>query len=76
MARTKNDIPSVTITISTTLQMRRALERLVTTGYYGPNPAAAAERLLARVLEERDRDGKLKASGTRSRSGRNEGGAP
>ncbi len=76
MARTKNDIPSVTITISTTLQMRRALERLVATGFYGTNPAAAAERLLARVLEKRDRDGKLKASGERSRSGRNEGGAP
>jgi Arc/MetJ-type ribon-helix-helix transcriptional regulator len=73
MARARNDLVSVTITISTTPQVRRALERLVATGYYGSNPAAAAERLLARVLEDRIRDGTLKANGVRSRARRNEG---
>ena len=53
MPKQRNDIDSVTITISTTPQVRRALQRLVRTGFHGKNPAEAAERLLARVLEQR-----------------------
>lgn len=74
MPRARNAIPSVTITISTTLQVRRALERLVATGYYGPNPAAAAERLLARVLEDRYSAARLRLH--HKARGRGDQGAP
>lgn len=59
MAKSRNDLDSVTITISTTPQVRHALLSLVKTGFYGKNPAEAAERLLAQVLEQRVREGKL-----------------
>jgi len=48
--RPENLTRTVTITISTTPQVKRALEKLVRTGYYGKNPADAAERIIAQRL--------------------------
>lgn len=52
MARAQNAIPSVQITVSTTPAIRDYLSALVTTGLYGKNPADAAERLLAKGIEQ------------------------
>lgn len=60
MAKPRNDVGSIAITISTTQQVRQALQGLVKTGFYGKNPAEAAERLLASVLEGYVRDGRLR----------------
>lgn len=51
MAKVKNDLESVTITITTTPQVKQGLQALVQTGFFGKNPAEAAERLLASVVE-------------------------
>ena len=64
MPKSRNDLNSVTITITTTPQVRRALQRLVKTGFYGKNPAEAAERLLAQTLEQHVREGRIPSSGT------------
>lgn len=60
MAKSKNTIGTVKITISTTSTVQRFLDRLVLTGLYGKNPADAAERLLARSLEALVKDGSLR----------------
>lgn len=52
MPRSRNTIPSRTITITTTDQVLRLLGRLVRTGLHGKNPAEAAERLLANALRD------------------------
>ena len=62
MARPPNNIGTTTITISTTPRIKRCLEVLVNTGYYGKNPSEAAERLLARGLEALEDKGKIKVS--------------
>jgi hypothetical protein len=49
----------VTITISTTEGIQQYLEDLVSGGLFGKNPAEAAERLVARGLENLLRDGTL-----------------
>jgi hypothetical protein len=49
----------VQITISTTPPVKKHLERLVVTGLYGKNAAEAAERLVARELEQLIKDGAL-----------------
>lgn len=59
MAKSRNLLETVTLTLSTTRPIIERLERLVMTGLYGKNPAEAAERLLARALESRERDGSL-----------------
>ena len=59
MPKAKNLLDTVTITISTTAPVEQRLVRLVGTGYYGKNPAEAAERLLARALERYERNGRL-----------------
>jgi len=51
--RKVNNLPTHTFTISTTGVVVENLERLVRTGYYGKNPAEAAERLLSKELERR-----------------------
>ena len=62
MPKTRNDLESVTLTITTTPQVRRALQSLVSTGFYGKNPAEAAERLLAQVLDQQLREGRIRLS--------------
>jgi hypothetical protein len=59
MARRPNSIKTVTITISTTEPVEQYLAKLVSTGLYGKNPAEAAERLVARSIEQLVRDGTL-----------------
>lgn len=44
------------ITIDTTPQVGRALERLLHTGLYGGSIEEAAERLLCRAIEDQRRD--------------------
>jgi hypothetical protein len=52
MARARNSVATVTLTLSTTLQVRNWLEVLVADGTYGKNVAEAAERLLADKIRE------------------------
>lgn len=52
MARPRNKADTVTITLSTTPQVRRWLEILVADGSYGKNVAEAAERLIAEKIRE------------------------
>lgn len=59
MARRPNNVTTVTITISTTEGTQRYLEDLVSDGLFGKNPAEAAERLVARGIENLLRDGTL-----------------
>ena len=59
MARKPNSVTTVTITISTTEGVQHYLEDLVSGGLFGKNPAEAAERLVARGLENLLRDGTL-----------------
>jgi hypothetical protein len=59
VARTKNVLPTQSLTLSTTPRVHEYLRRLVLTGLYGKNPAEAAERLLARSLEELLANGRL-----------------
>jgi len=60
MARPPNLLPTVTITLSTNPQIKAYLSELVPSGLYGNNEADAAERLLARAVEQLIRDGSLK----------------
>lgn len=60
MARKPNSITTVTITISTTEGIQQYLEDLVAGGLFGKNPADAAERLVARGVENLLRDGTLR----------------
>jgi len=62
MAKPNNTIGTVKITISTTRPVQTLLEKLVLTGFYGKNPAEAAERLLARGIESLAKDGTLQAN--------------
>ena len=59
MPRKRNEVPTVTITLSTTPQVQESLGRLVSTGYYGKNAAEAAERLVAWSLEKLDHEARL-----------------
>ncbi len=52
MARPKNTLDTVQITISTTPQVKEILERLTSSGLYGKNAADTAQAL----LKERIRD--------------------
>ena len=52
MARPKNVTPTEQITIATTPQVRRVLERLAAEGFHGKNVAEVAERLLSDKLLE------------------------
>jgi hypothetical protein len=59
MPRPPNHLPTITITVSTTPQIRKYLVRLVSTGLFGKNAAEAAERLIARSVEQLTREGML-----------------
>jgi hypothetical protein len=59
MARKRNHLKTVTLTISTTPPVMGHLEKLVATGLYGKNPAEAAERLVARSIEDLLQNGTL-----------------
>ena len=59
MPRSRNHLPTVTITVSTTPQVQGYLTELVATGLYGKNVAEAAERLIAQNLERLAREGAL-----------------
>ena len=52
MARKPNNVPTVTVTISTTPHIYDYLERLVTLRVYVKNPAEAAEQLIKESLRE------------------------
>ncbi len=60
MPRKPNQLKTASIPISTTEAIKGYLEQLVATGLYGKNSTEAAERLLARSLEEMVEKGKLK----------------
>jgi hypothetical protein len=59
VARPKNRLPSEEITISTNPQILGYLHELVDSGFFGNNEAEAAERLIARTIEQLVDDGKL-----------------
>jgi hypothetical protein len=50
MARQPNQLPTATLTVSTTPQVLLELERLVATGHFGKNTAEAAERIISSYL--------------------------
>ena len=52
MARPKNTVQTVQITISTTKPVWDNLQDLVNTGLFGKSPAEAAERLIAKGIQE------------------------
>ena len=52
MARPKNSLDTIQITISTTAQVRDVLERLTSTGLYGKNAADTAQALLKERIRE------------------------
>jgi hypothetical protein len=52
MGRTRNDVNTVQLTISTTPYVVEELKKLVRTGHYGKNAAEAAERLIAIELQK------------------------
>ncbi|MEZ5305167.1 MAG: hypothetical protein R3F11_31665 [Verrucomicrobiales bacterium] len=59
MARVKNSVDTIQLTVSTTPQVRDLLDQLVKTGLYGKNPAEAAERLIADSLRSMHLKGEL-----------------
>lgn len=52
MARQKNSVETVQITISVTEKVRDQLELLTTTGYYGKNAAETANTLIAERIRQ------------------------
>lgn len=70
MARTPNRIETETLTLSTTPQVRKYLGQLLGSGLYGKNEAEAAERLLARALDDLVERGRLQPESGRSGGGR------
>ena len=59
MGRKQNNVPTETLTLSTTPLVQKYLQAIVETGFYGKNPAEAAERILAMALEAQVDSGKL-----------------
>lgn len=59
MPRENNLLATEKLTLSTNPLIVERLERLVRTGFYGKNPAEAAERLVAKTLEKMDGDDPL-----------------
>jgi len=52
MARQKNSIETVQMTISVTEKVRDQLEQLTATGYYGKNAAETANALIAERIRQ------------------------
>jgi hypothetical protein len=63
MPKPPNNMGTVQITISTTRPVQRYLEELVMSGFYGKNPADAAERLLSQGIKALVKNGTLQAKG-------------
>jgi hypothetical protein len=66
MARKRNDLKTVQITLSTTEPIEQYLQQLVATGLYGKNQAEAAERLVSTSIQRLVKDGDLRAKKRRS----------
>jgi hypothetical protein len=67
MPRSPNLLPTVTITLSTNPEIKAYLSELVPTGLYGNNEADAAERLLAKAIDQLIREGVLKGKSIKRR---------
>lgn len=65
MARQKNTLETIQITISTTLQVRDSLEQLTETGFYGKNAADTAHALLKERIRELMQQGQLPTQPTK-----------
>ncbi|MGK0184436.1 MAG: hypothetical protein ACI9R3_000202 [Verrucomicrobiales bacterium] len=52
MARTKNSLETVQITLSTTLQIKNYLDQLTNSGLYGKNVAETATQLIQDRIKE------------------------
>ncbi len=59
MARAKNTVETVQITISTTNRVRELLEKLTEEGLYGRNVAETASLLIAEKMREMRRLGEI-----------------
>ena len=59
MARAKNTVETVQITISTTQRVRELLEMLTEEGLYGRNVAETASLLIAEKMREMRRGGEI-----------------
>ena len=59
MARAKNTVETVQITISTTQRVRELLEQLTEEGLYGRNVAETASLLIAEKMREMRRGGEI-----------------
>lgn len=59
MARTKNQLETASVTLSTTPPVLAYLKQLVASGLYGKSPPEAAERLVAQGIERLIREGTL-----------------
>jgi len=59
MARAKNTVETVQITISTTQRVRELLELLTEEGLYGRNVAETASLLIAEKMREMRRGGEI-----------------
>ena len=57
MARKRNAVKTIRVTVSTTPIIHQYLCSLVATGLYGKTPPDAAERLIARGIEAAISDG-------------------
>jgi hypothetical protein len=63
MARPKNTLKTVQLTISTNQPLLDQLESLVSSGLFGKSSPEAAERLIAKGIQELLKDGPLPANG-------------
>ncbi len=52
MARAKNSLESVQITVSVTPQIRELIEKLTDGGLYGKNPAETANTLIGERIKQ------------------------
>jgi hypothetical protein len=62
MARKPNILRTVQLTIATNPVIREYLQRLVPRGLYGKSESEAAERLIAKAIEQLVREGRLTRS--------------
>ena len=70
MARSKNILKTIQLTISTTEPLVDQLEILVSTGLYGKNSTDAAERLIAKGIQELQREGQFLQSRGKTKGSR------
>ena len=59
MARPKNTLETIQITISTTAQVKESLQQLTETGFYGKNAADTAHALLKERIRELMQQGQM-----------------